>query len=232
MNDLVLCIETSTEACSVAVAKGPELLALETTDEAFQHASLITILIDKCLNRLPTPLGLSNLSAIAVSEGPGSFTGLRVGLSAAKGLCFALDIPLITISTLKSLAAGARLKHESDENRLYCSMIDARRMEVYCAVYDEKLKLVMPVKAEILTEDSFKEWMEKGQELIFVGNGASKLKTLEPFRSHKIMDLACSAEYLVQLAHEKNVRKDYSDATNFSPKYIKPPNITKPRKVI
>ena len=232
MNDLILCIETSTDACSVAVARGPDLLVLETAEEAFQHASLITILIDRCMKRLSPSLGLANLNAIAISEGPGSFTGLRVGLSAAKGFSFALDIPMIAISTLKSLAAGAGMRLNATENQMYCSMIDARRMEVYCSIFDSELKEVAPPKAEILTETSFYQWLENGSEMIFVGNGAPKLNHLNAFKGHKILDLACSAEYLIQLAHEKNTRREYIDATNFSPKYLKPPNITKPRKVI
>ena len=228
---LTLCIETATEVCSIAIAKDDELLAVETTTEPFQHASLITSMIDECVRKLPG-IYLSNLDSIAVSEGPGSFTGLRVGLAAAKGLCFALNIPLVPIGTLKSLAFELRKRFVPMPNTLFCSMLDAKRLDVYYAIFDGSLKPVVAPTAATLSEHYFSQWFEKGFELIFGGNAVFKLDQLKSLERCKQLNIACSAEYLISLAHHKNLMQDYSEAANFVPKYLKPPNITKPRKVI
>ncbi len=227
---LILNIETSTDICSVALADGERVCAHEMTTEPFQHASQLTVLIDRCIRNASQTY--DHLDAIAVSEGPGSFTGLRVGFAAAKGLCFALDIPLLLIPTLQALAAGAQMQRPNDDNVRYHAMIDARRMEVYSAVYDGDLKEIQDAKAQIITDSWLDHDPLRGLNTVFVGNGAQKLGQFELFQGLEIVNQQCSALYMVKLAFVRYQKKDYSRPESAAPKYLKPPNITKPRKVI
>ena len=170
MRVYILNIETSTKACSVALHKNGELIvSREDVTTNFSHSEKLLKFISKLFS--DAKLSLSDLDAIAVSMGPGSYTGLRIGVSTAKGLCYGLDIPLISISTLKAMAFGMALEIKAD---LYCPMIDARRMEVYSAFFDINNTEVRKIQADIIDENSYKKELEK--KVVFFGDGSGKLK--------------------------------------------------------
>jgi len=171
----ILNIETATRNCSVAIAKnGVVLSCKEIAEEGYSHAENLHVYIEKVLHELK--LSFKDLSAIAVSQGPGSYTGLRIGVSAAKGLCYALNIPLISVDTLAVLAAKV-----TNKDGYIIPMIDARRMEVYSTVFDSSLAKIREIKAEVLSTESFSEFEEK---LYFIGDCASKAKTVLNKENH------------------------------------------------
>ena len=172
----ILNIETSTEVCSVALTSDGMVLEHREDYEGRNHALLLSGFIEGMM-QYATPRGIK-IDAVAVSIGPGSYTGLRIGLSEAKGLCFGLDVPLIGIDTLKILVVATMFGNYIDENSYYVPMIDARRMEVFAGVYDSALQEVMPARPVILTPDSFSEYLGQGRKLVFVGNGAEKAANL------------------------------------------------------
>ena len=227
---MILSIETSTSICSVALADRGRVLTSETISEPFLHASATTQLIELCLDQ--GGITLRDLLAIAVSEGPGSFTGLRVGLATAKGLCMALDIPLLSIPTLQALAVGAAETMADRGSKQYCCMLDARRMEVYSAVYNDRFEEVSAPRAVVLSSDFYEECGARSLNTVFVGNGAHKLAQLPEFAGVEVLNLACSAKYMVPLAEKRFRDRDYSRPELAVPKYLKSPNITKARKVI
>ena len=168
---LILSIETSTTNCSVSLSKQGETFALkEDNSKEFSHAERLHVYIEKLLAE--NNLIANQLDAIAVSKGPGSYTGLRIGVSAAKGLCFALDKPLISVSTLMALAQQVTI-----DKGVVIPMLDARRMEVYSAIFDKNFNEIREIEAQILDETSFSEYLEKGK-VYFVGNGVEKTKSL------------------------------------------------------
>ncbi|MFQ5446597.1 MAG: tRNA (adenosine(37)-N6)-threonylcarbamoyltransferase complex dimerization subunit type 1 TsaB [Saprospiraceae bacterium] len=223
---LILNIETATEVCSVALGKAGEVLSLEEAGEANDHARIITGLVDRCLKT--AGFELRDLSAVAVSTGPGSYTSLRVGASTAKGICYALDLPLIKADTLQALAA-ATLAACREQKALYCPMIDARRMEVYCALFDAENKSVMQTEARVVGETSFQEYFTSGKTLIFSGNGAAKCREVLKNKRAVFSDVVCSASHLVALSQDAFVKAQFVDPAYFVPYYQKPPNITKPK---
>ena len=160
----LLCIETATEICSVALLQDDKLIALRENHEGNAHASQITLLIEAVMK--DANIELKNLDAIAVSKGPGSYTGLRVGVSTAKGLCYALDIPLIAINTLESLAHEI-IKNNNIQKANFCAMLDARRMEVYCAVFDNQMNSIKKTEAKIIDENSFADLLEISEVYFF-----------------------------------------------------------------
>ncbi|WP_321539460.1 tRNA (adenosine(37)-N6)-threonylcarbamoyltransferase complex dimerization subunit type 1 TsaB [Flavobacterium piscinae] len=165
----ILNIETSTKNCSVALAKdGEAVVCKEIAEMGYSHAEKLHVFIEEILSE--ANLQFSDLNAIAVSQGPGSYTGLRIGVSAAKGLCYALDIPLIAVDTLEVLASQISI-----EEGLIIPMIDARRMEVYSAIFDKNYQKIRDTKAEILTQESFSEL---NQMIYFVGDSSQKAKTI------------------------------------------------------
>jgi tRNA threonylcarbamoyladenosine biosynthesis protein TsaB len=168
---LIINIETATGVCSVAVAKDGELLCINESNSKNSHAEVLTNFIDEAIRT--GGISLTDIDAIAVSEGPGSYTGLRIGVAAAKGLCFALDKPLIGVSTLGAMAVGMVNAFPSHErtNFLYCPMIDARRMEVYSAIFNKDGEEVRETRAEIIEENSFQEFLGN-YKVIFAGDGA------------------------------------------------------------
>ncbi len=168
---LLLNIETATDICSVALGKDGKLLHEKIDTQKQNHAKLLTVLIEKMLQESNTKL--SEIEGVAVSQGPGSYTGLRIGTSVAKGICYALDVPLLAINTLAILANQPKLptaKH-------YCPMIDARRMEVYCQLFDKQLYSVSEIEAKILDENSFHSNLSEGT-VVFLGNGSTKFKAI------------------------------------------------------
>jgi tRNA threonylcarbamoyladenosine biosynthesis protein TsaB len=214
----ILCIETATEICSVAIAKNGETIALVEDTQGNNHASQLHILVAKALEQ--SNLHFSDLQAVAVSKGPGSYTGLRVGVSAAKGYCYALQIPLIAINTLQSLANGF-WQNNPNYSDLLCPMIDARRMEVYCALFNQTLNEVLPTQAKIIDEASFVEQLSQNQ-IVFIGNGAAKCQnTITSVQAKFDISVRCNASYLSHLAQEAFNQNTFEDVAYFEPYYLK-----------
>lgn len=224
---LILNLETSTEICSVAISRGKEVIALKESAEAYSHSSQITLLIEACMEE--ANVALKDIDAIALSEGPGSYTALRVGASTAKGIGYALGKPLIAINTLQALA---RASVQADvANAIYAPMIDARRMEVYTQLFDADFRPVAEMEAKIIDENAFSSFFEKNQHIVFSGNGAPKCSTVITNPLAHFLSLGCSATHLVPLAVEALENKDFTDLAYFSPNYFKSPNITKPKQI-
>jgi tRNA threonylcarbamoyladenosine biosynthesis protein TsaB len=222
----ILSLETTTEVCSVALSRGTELLHLEETAEPFQHGKMISIYMERCLQAVG--IDWKTLDAVAVSSGPGSYTGLRVGTSAAKAICYAHQIPLLEVDTLYALARA--MQHQSSGSyTYYVPMIDARRMEVYLAVYDAQLSAHWPVKAMVIDAHTFQDMPSKGR-LLLGGNGAPKLQEVLGGQAIDWYDVSCSAKWLVEPAFEQWKQKNFQDVAYYRPQYVKPPNITQSKK--
>ena len=219
----ILNIETATKNCSVAVAKnGQTLLCREMAELGYSHAEKLHVFIEEVLKELN--LKFKDLDAVAVSQGPGSYTGLRIGVSAAKGLCFALDIPLISVDTLAVLASQANISEG-----LIIPMIDARRMEVYSAVYNADLEKIREVQAEIISETSFSDFNET---VYFVGDCAEKCKTVLNKDNFIFMEdiVYPSANDMAALSYYKYKKSDTVDVAYFEPYYLKDFMITSSKK--
>lgn len=225
---LILQIETSTISCSVAVSLNGQTLAVKEIAERNAHASHLTLFINEVL--ASSKKTFADLNAIAVSMGPGSYTGLRIGVSTAKGLCFALDIPLIAINTLQAMVGGIA-KWYNDSSVLFCPMIDARRMEVYTAVYNYKLKEVLPISAKIIDQNSFEDIL-KNHRVVFFGDGAMKCEEALSHNSNSVFseNYFNSAADMSELALEKFEQGCFEDVAYFEPYYLKDFLITQPKK--
>lgn len=225
----ILQIETATAVCSVALSiDGKTIVKKEETGQNL-HASKLTLFIDEVV----TSAGLTyqNLDAIAVSKGPGSYTGLRIGVSSAKGLCYALDKPLIAIETLAMMAAGF-LAENTAYTGLICPMIDARRMEVYTAVFDSELNVVASTTAKIIDEDSFADLLAENK-ITFIGDGAEKcLDTLTHANASFNYDNFNSAAYMSTLANNSFRQNKLEDVAYFEPFYLKDFVATQPKKKV
>ena len=222
----ILNIETATKNCSVSLAKnGETVLCRETAEQGYSHAEKLHVFIEEILKE--TGVSVQDLKAIAVSKGPGSYTGLRIGVSAAKGLCYALNIPLISVDTLKLLAKQA-LNVINYDGGYIVPMIDARRMEVYSGVYDGANKRISDVRAEIVTENSYVQCPEP---LYFVGDCQEKCKTvMKGFNFHFLSEIVFpSANEMSVLSFEKFITNDFEDVAYFEPFYLKDFLITKPK---
>lgn len=219
---LILNLETATQVCSVVLAKDGVLLAKRELNEKNVHAEVLTLFVEEVVAE--AGLKLQDLDAVAVSKGPGSYTGLRISVSTAKGLCYGLDKPLISVGTLESLASYASQKlvnFVTPGHQIY-PMIDARRMEVYTAQFSSDLKQLSDVAPLILDENSFSD-LDKNQKLIFVGDGSSKTKELFADK-HQIEihdEILCSAQGMIQIAEEKFHNADFEDIAYFEPFYLK-----------
>ncbi len=221
----ILCIETSTTVCSVCVTANENqpageagIISFREINNGYTHAENLHIFIEEILEE--AGLTFSQLSAVAVSKGPGSYTGLRIGVSAAKGLCYALHIPLISIDTLQSMAwAIAQLK---SDDILLCPMLDARRMEVYCTVYDKNLETVLPVNALVLDGESV-EIFNLEKSICFFGDGMSKAKDLlqKINRATFLENIFPSAKNMAALAFKKFEQKQFENVTLYEPFYLK-----------
>ncbi|MFD1314178.1 tRNA (adenosine(37)-N6)-threonylcarbamoyltransferase complex dimerization subunit type 1 TsaB [Namhaeicola litoreus] len=213
---IILNIETATKNCSVSLAKDGQMMAfLEQNEEQYSHAEKLHLLIEEVL--LKAGLKFQDLDAIGVSKGPGSYTGLRIGVSAAKGLCFALDKPLIAIPTLDVLAQSA----EFAGLEMIVPLLDARRMEVYSAVFNKSFIQIRETKAEIITEESFAEELSKGK-VVFLGDGAKKVKEiLTHENAYFLANSYPSAQTMCMLSEEKYKKKDFEDLAYFEPYYLK-----------
>jgi tRNA threonylcarbamoyladenosine biosynthesis protein TsaB len=227
---LILNIETATAVCSVALAKDGQLLELKESNTKNNHSTVLTLFIDDVIKR--ANISLPDIDAIAVSEGPGSYTGLRIGVAASKGLCYALEKPLIGVSTLHAMATGMSHRNSTvpPARILYCPMIDARRMEVYCAIFDEKGKEIRETRAEIIKEDSFLQFLERNK-IVFAGDGALKCRSLFDMHPNAFFKegFQLSAKYMIALSEEKFSQKKFEDLAYFEPYYLKDFVAGKPR---
>jgi tRNA threonylcarbamoyladenosine biosynthesis protein TsaB len=212
---IILNIETATKNCSVCLAENGEVLALRALNDGnYSHAEKLHPFIQELLSE--AKITSNDIGAVAVSKGPGSYTGLRIGVSAAKGMCFAIDKPLISIETLKSLAYSI-----SVEKGLIIPMLDARRMEVYFAVYNSTYEEVREIKAEIIDENSFKEELMKGK-VYFLGDGAAKCKdVITHDNAIFIDDEFPSAKQMAVLSYDKYKISDIEEVAYFEPFYLK-----------
>ena len=221
---LLLNIETSTEVCSVALAKNGELLFETENAEGLNHSELLTVFIEEMLNANHIPP--ASIDAVAVSKGPGSYTGLRIGVSVAKGLCYALGKPLIGISTLDAMGKFTAQNLQqyvktSEKELLFCPMIDARRMEVYSSVYNAEGEQLEPVSAKIIDEDSYSDYLRKNK-ILFFGNGASKCRDkLTHPNALFLGPPKASARFMLGLAEKKYNKREFEDVAYFEPFYLK-----------
>lgn len=220
---LILCIETGTDICSVGIARDGELLALRESDQGRDHAKLVAVYVDELLRE--TGLKPDDLDAVAVGKGPGSYTGLRIGVSFAKGLCYGLNIPLVAVGSLEALAAVAIEDYEAGiisvegwDEALLCPMVDARRMEVYVQIFDTQCREQAEVTAEVVTADSFAQWRE-GRKFVIFGNGAEKCCEMLPDATY--INVVPSARGLARLAHQRLEAGAVEDIAYFEPFYLK-----------
>ncbi|HNW99303.1 MAG TPA: tRNA (adenosine(37)-N6)-threonylcarbamoyltransferase complex dimerization subunit type 1 TsaB [Bacteroidales bacterium] len=227
----ILLLETATKVCSVALSENEKLLSVKESHSANSHSSVITSFISEVINS--SGKKNSDIDAVCVSMGPGSYTGLRIGVSTAKGLCYAWNKPLIAINTLQSMAMHFILKNKADDNVLLCPMIDARRMEVYNAIFDAQGNFIRDTSAEIISENSFSELLLKNR-IIFFGDGAEKCKEILTKHSNAsiVDDLNNSASGMIALASFKFERNQFEDTAYFEPFYLKDFLATKPKKMI
>jgi len=213
---LILGIETATKNCSVALFQNGIVIAeKEHISDGYTHAEQLTLFIEEVVGS--ANITLKEIKAIAISKGPGSYTGLRIGTSTAKGLCYALDIPLISISTLKAMAFTMTKSHVAD---IYCPMIDARRMEVFSAVYNVKNNEIRGVQADVVDEQTYANFLNN--EVLFFGDGALKCKEIINHKNAKFIEgIYPSAKNLGILANAKFENKDFEDVAYFEPYYLK-----------
>jgi tRNA threonylcarbamoyladenosine biosynthesis protein TsaB len=221
----ILQIETSSEVCSVAIAEDGKTAYVKESQEGLNHSELLTVFIDELFT--VNKLSLNSINAVAVSKGPGSYTGLRIGVSVAKGLCYALNIPLISVNSLRVLGTFAvtNMSGSSSENPgekiLFCPMIDARRMEVYTSLYNSKGEQIKPVSAEIIEEDFLSEYLNDFK-VYFFGNGAQKCKnTIVNANARFEGPQTTSAQFMSNIALGKYNKKEFEDVAYFEPFYLK-----------
>jgi len=219
---LILNIETATTVCSVCITNGTEVIAIRETSENNSHARVVAVFIDQLLKE--TGIDKHQLDAVAVSKGPGSYTGLRIGVSTAKGFCYALDKPLIGIGTLESMVYGMKqfpLPDKKDLPVLYIPMIDARRMEVYTAVFDSNLARVKETSADIITTESYLELLQK-HHLVIAGDGADKCREVLNHPNVTFLeDFTVSAVHMIVPANRQFKANIFEDTAYFEPFYLK-----------
>ena len=216
---LILQIETATTVCSVALSENGNVLAYKEIQQRNVHAEVITLFIDEVLRFAGKQY--NELSAVAVSCGPGSYTGLRIGISVTKGLCYSLDIPFIAVETLEAMTDGM-IAQTAANDMLFCPMIDARRMEVFTAVFGAEGNRIKPTSAEIIDQDSFSDLLQ-ANKILFFGDGSSKCAEVLGANANAniISDFQNSALHLTKKATEKFINKDFEDTAYFEPYYLK-----------
>jgi len=236
----ILLIETATEVCSAAIAVDGRVVVMEETAHSLNHAALLTLQIAACAQR--SGIALTELDAVAVSSGPGSYTSLRVGASVAKGICYALDKPLIAVDTLHALAKASfdleKLQSSNPPVRnFYIPMLDARRQEVWLAVYNTALDLLMPAQPLNFENNLFFDFMQafvlesSDTRWVIAGNGGQKLGSGKMDKETVFSPVnSCSAVHLAALAEVFFQNSDFQDVSYWTPVYMKPPNITTPSK--
>lgn len=234
---IILCIDTGTATCSVALAVDGRMAGIRESRGDRDHARNVAVYAEEIMREHCIEPG--ELSAVAVAQGPGSYTGLRIGVSFAKGMCYSLGIPLIAVDSLESLARVAAGDYEAGlfkaadwDNTLLCPMIDARRMEVYAEVFDTGMNPLSGVSAEIITGESFREYIVPGREMLIFGDGAAKTVDILPEEGVRLIDVEPSARGLCAVAERKLLAGQIEDTAYFEPFYLKDFVVTASRKKI
>ena len=229
---LLLSLETSTQFCSVAIHRDGAVLSSKLMEAPRSAASQLAVMIEEVVK--DSGVTMKQLNGVVIASGPGSYTGLRIGVATAKGLCYALNIPLISVNTLELMTiqflntASAEILRN---NFLLCPMLDARRMEVYCAVFDTKLNSIESVNAKIIDADSFRDLLSHNQ-IIFFGEGADKCRSVIIHKNAQFnSQLIPQATYLGEIGHKKYSLKAFEDLVSFEPFYLKDFLIRKPNTV-
>lgn len=226
----ILNIDTSTNVCSVAVSQDGACIFDKEDHSGPNHAERLGAFVDEALSFIDNHA--IPLDAVAVSCGPGSYTGLRIGVSMAKGICYAQDIPLIGLPTLEVMCVPVLLFRDLPEDALLCPMIDARRMEVYAAVYDRALRPLRPTSADIVDEHSYAEFLAD-RPVYFFGNGSAKCReTLQHPHAHFLENIHPLAKWMFPLAERAHARQEFKDVAYFEPFYLKEFVASKPKKLI
>ena len=216
-NNKILCIDTTSEFCSISLFENKILIENSNSKIERSHSKLIIKLIDDILTN--NKLKAKELDAFSISKGPGSYTGLRIGLSSIKGFCYALDKPLIALNTLKVLAESA-LEYIEDKDSILCPMVDARRMEVYTKTFNYKLNELTKDQALILEKDSFENY--KYKNVYFFGDGSYKFKEIVNKKNFIFLNnINPNSKFMGQLSYDKFINKDFEDLSSFEPNYIK-----------
>lgn len=231
---MIICLETATNICSVALCDSAGVVSLRESNDQKSHASLLTIFIDEVLKE--NNLSAHDLDAVAVSKGPGSYTGLRIGVSVAKGIAYAASIPLIGVETMLSMfwgiASSANISSRDIKNTLFCPMLDARRMEVYYAIYDAEGNIIKNISAEIINEDTFHN-IPESHKIVLFGDGASKCEDI--IKRNNIYfedDYRISASHMYHPANKALQDLRFENTAYFEPFYLKDFITSKPRKNI
>ena len=216
----ILHIETSTNVCSVAVSEDGKVIFDKADRTGNNHAEALGSFVDEAMSFADSHA--IPLDAVAVSSGPGSYTGLRIGVSMAKGVCYALNLPLLSVPTLELMCVPVLLRNEEIEDEaLLCPMIDARRMEVYAALYDRALKPVRGIQADVVDADTYRQWLED-RPVYFFGNGAAKcIDTINHPNAHLIEGIEPVAKWMMPLAERKMLNDIHEDVAYFVPYYLK-----------
>ena len=227
----ILHIETSTSVCSVAVSEDGKVIFDKVDRTGNNHAEALGSFVDEAMSFADSHA--IPLDAVAVSGGPGSYTGLRIGVSMAKGVCYALDIPLISVSTLELMCVPVLLRYDDmEENALLCPMIDARRMEVYASLYDRALKPVRDIQADVVDSDTYRKWLDE-RPVYFFGNGAAKcIETINHPNAHLIDGIEPLAKWMMPLAEKKMLNNIHEDVAYYVPFYLKDFVAKTPKKLL
>ena len=230
---MILCIETGTDVCSVGIARDGELLSLRESDEGRDHARKVGVFVDELLRE--TGIAPDDLDAVAVGKGPGSYTGLRIGVSFAKGLCYGLQKPLLAVGSLDALVEVAREDYEAGilavddwQHARLCPMVDARRMEVYAQVFDSQGTPLTDVSAEVVSEESFAAYRQAGEPFVIFGSGARKCADL--LAGATFVEVTPSARGLARLAQQALDEGRTEDIAYFEPFYLKDFVVTTSKK--
>ena len=217
--------------CSVAVSEDGKVIFDKDDRTGNNHAEALGSFVDEAMSFADSHA--IPLDAVAVSGGPGSYTGLRIGVSMAKGVCYALDIPLISVSTLELMCVPVLLRYDDmEENALLCPMIDARRMEVYASLYDRALKPVRDIQADVVDSDTYRKWLDE-RPVYFFGNGAAKcIETINHPNAHLIDGIEPLAKWMMPLAEKKMLNNIHEDVAYYVPFYLKDFVAKTPKKLL
>ena len=229
---VILHIETSTNVCSVAVSENGQCIFEQSERGGMNHAEKLGTMVDEALSF--TDNHAIPFDAVAVSCGPGSYTGLRIGVSMAKGICYGRDLKLISVPTLELLCVPVLLREtvSSEENALLCPMLDARRMEVYAALFDRSLKPVREIQADVVTADTYREWLDE-RPVYFFGNGAAKcMDVINHPNAHLIDGIEPLAKWMQPLAERRFLNNQFEDVAYFEPFYLKDFVAKQPKKLL
>ena len=226
----ILHIETSTDVCSVAVSEDAQVIFQQDDHSGPNHAERLGTMVDEALSF--TDSHAIPFDAVAVSCGPGSYTGLRIGVSMAKGVCYGRNLKLISVPTLELMCVPLLLGEKIEEGALLCPMLDARRMEVYAALYDRSLKPVRQIQADIVDQDTYREWLDR-QPIYFFGNGAKKcMETIAHPNARYIDGVEPLAKWMMPLAERRWLQEQFEDVAYFVPFYLKDFVAKMPKKLL